>query len=262
MNNCCEYLRRFDLFSTLPSEALNAIASNFTQSFFPENMTIVKQGQAVDHVLYIVSGSAKVVIESKHNRQCIFGLLKAGDIHAGPYLFFANPSTVSVVTMEPVNCFIQSREDFMRMIQAFPQIKDVVYQNVMERMWEGFYRIQQPKAHHPPPEAGGDRMPELVRQALACIDTHYKEAITLDCVSKKIGVSRCHLSRLFNRHTGMSFNTYLNRRRIEAAKEMMATGDMNATEAGFSVGYNDMSYFSRVFKRIEGISPSTFRKTS
>jgi AraC-like DNA-binding protein len=53
----------------------------------------------------------------------------------------------------------------------------------------------------------------------------------------------------------------LNRKRVAAAKEMLRSEDMNISEAGFAVGYNDLSYFSRVFRSIEGISPSDFRKS-
>jgi two-component system response regulator YesN len=53
----------------------------------------------------------------------------------------------------------------------------------------------------------------------------------------------------------LSFKQYLNRKRIEAAKELLAQREYNITEVGYAVGFNDASYFSRVFREVEGCSP-------
>lgn len=103
-------------------------------------------------------------------------------------------------------------------------------------------------------------VPKAIRKAIQQIDEHYHEAMTLDAVASHAGISRYHFSRLFKSCTGCSFKNYLNRRRIEAAKHLIRSEGLNASEAAFRVGYSDLSYFSRIFKRLEGVPPSVFRK--
>jgi AraC-like DNA-binding protein len=103
-------------------------------------------------------------------------------------------------------------------------------------------------------------LPKAIRKALQLIDAHYHEALTLDAVAGRAGLSRYHFSRLFKACTGAAFKTYLNRRRIEAAKRLMQAEGLNVSEAAFRVGFSDLSHFSRQFKRLEGVPPSVFRK--
>jgi AraC-like DNA-binding protein len=103
-------------------------------------------------------------------------------------------------------------------------------------------------------------LPKAIRKALQLIDAHYHEALTLDAVAGRAGLSRYHFSRLFKACTGAAFKTYLNRQRIEAAKRRMQAEGLNVSEAAFRVGFSDLSHFSRQFKRLEGVPPSVFRK--
>ena len=73
-------------------------------------------------------------------------------------------------------------------------------------------------------------------------------------------MSRYHFSRIFAKKTGFSFKQYLNRKRIEAAKALMRGKGLNVSETGLAVGFNDVSYFSRLFRKVEGITPTRFRK--
>jgi YesN/AraC family two-component response regulator len=166
-----------------------------------------------------------------------------------------------VVAKRPTVCLVQKREDFLSMLDTYPYLKDFFYRCALERMREGYHSLLGNKVLNLNNQQHCNRIPKCVRQAISYVDSHYKESVSLDDIAEKIGMSRFHLSRLFNRHAGKSFRTYLNQIRIKAAKEMMLSEDVNVSEAGFAVGYNDLSYFSRVFRSIEGISPSAFRKT-
>ena len=92
------------------------------------------------------------------------------------------------------------------------------------------------------------------------IEENLEKPLTLGEVSKEAGMSRFHFSRAFKAKTGISFKEHLNRKRIEAAKNLMKNEGMNVTEACFSVGFNNHSYFCRVFRRLEGIPPSSYRR--
>jgi len=73
-------------------------------------------------------------------------------------------------------------------------------------------------------------------------------------------VSENHLSRIFRRELGISPWDYLNRYRIKQAKELLTNTQDSITSVALRVGFNDPAYFSRVFRKQVGQSPSTFRK--
>jgi two-component system response regulator YesN len=100
----------------------------------------------------------------------------------------------------------------------------------------------------------------LVKQASAFIQQNYTRSFSLEELSKEIGVSKSYLSRIFKTDTGISLWDYLNRYRIQKAKELLLLTDKNITAIADDVGYEDVSYFGRVFREIAGCSPRVFRQ--
>jgi two-component system response regulator YesN len=70
------------------------------------------------------------------------------------------------------------------------------------------------------------------------------------------------LGSFFKRESGLSFSEYLNKVRIEKAKELLKDPKFNITEVAFEVGYEDSQYFCRIFKKSEGISPRQYQRTN
>ena len=99
----------------------------------------------------------------------------------------------------------------------------------------------------------------LIHQAKAYIKAHHAEKITLQQVADHCGVSQWHLSKMLNRHLEKNFYDLLNSARIRSAKELMEDPAMHLGEISAQVGYNDTAHFSRVFKRLEGITPCEYR---
>lgn len=94
------------------------------------------------------------------------------------------------------------------------------------------------------------------------IEENLEKPLTLGEVSGEAGMSRFDFSRAFKAETGISFKEHLNRKRIEAAKNLMKDEGINVTEACFSVGFNNHSYFCRVFRKLEGVTPSSYRRSA
>lgn len=101
----------------------------------------------------------------------------------------------------------------------------------------------------------------LVDAALKYVQEHYYEDITLPIVAHKIGITPTYLSTLFNRTLNCKFIDYLNKIRIDHACSYFYDSKIKTYEVAFKVGFNDEKYFSHVFKRITGKSPSEYRKT-
>ncbi|MGG3836871.1 AraC family transcriptional regulator [Paenibacillus thiaminolyticus] len=112
-------------------------------------------------------------------------------------------------------------------------------------------------------DGSGSRQEEMkeasIYEALSYIHEHYDRPITCSSVAQTIGFNRSYFSTLFRRSTGWGFSEYVNRIRIEKAKEHLLTSDMTLQQIATKVGYASGLYLSRKFKQAIGISPGEFR---
>jgi two-component system response regulator YesN len=100
----------------------------------------------------------------------------------------------------------------------------------------------------------------VIRQAVSYIKEHFREELTLDDVAQAVHFSPFYVSRLFKEELGMNFIEYLTRIRIDEAKRMLLETNRTVSEIAVSVGYQDPSYFTKVFKKTEGRTPTQFRQ--
>ena len=100
----------------------------------------------------------------------------------------------------------------------------------------------------------------VIAKARAFIDRNFNRDLTLEDVSREVHVSPYYFSKLFKEQTGENFINYLTLKRIETAKQLLRDGRLNVKNICSEVGYNDPNYFSRLFKRFEGVTPTEFRE--
>ena len=98
-----------------------------------------------------------------------------------------------------------------------------------------------------------------LQKAVIYINNNYMTRITRDKVAKEACSSRNHFSREFKKIFGCTYKDYINKLRIEKARELLKTSGISITEAAFSVGYPDLTNFERVFKKIVGCTPREFK---
>ena len=99
----------------------------------------------------------------------------------------------------------------------------------------------------------------IVKNALKYMEANYKEKLTLSEVAEKTYVSQWHLSKLLNKHTEKSFSELLNSIRIDAAKELLKDPSLRIGDISEEVGFVDIAHFSRVFKKMTGVSANEYR---
>ena len=92
------------------------------------------------------------------------------------------------------------------------------------------------------------------------LDEHYTEKIALDDLSEHFFINKFYLSKIFRKTYGTTVNNYLISKRITRAKQLLRFTDMTVDEIGAAVGMADANYFSRMFRKVEGISPREYRK--
>lgn len=134
-----------------------------------------------------------------------------------------------------------------------------------EEKAEGQETVGQQEQGHEPEKGEGKSKEDsaassfIVKNALAYIEENYREHLTLGDVAEHTYVSQWHLSKLLNRHTGQNFSEILNTARIQHAKELLKDPSLRIGDVAEAVGFIDIAHFSRVFKKIEGISANEFR---
>ena len=103
------------------------------------------------------------------------------------------------------------------------------------------------------------RVSPVVERALRYIADKYSSYLSLETIASNILVNPSHLSRTFKKETGVGITDYIARLRVEKAKELLAFTDMLAYEIAEAVGFKDSTYFSFVFKKTTGVSPTDFK---
>ena len=92
------------------------------------------------------------------------------------------------------------------------------------------------------------------------LDEHYTDKISLDDLAERFFINKFYLSKIFKETYGTTVNNYLISKRITRAKQLLRFTDMTVEEIGVAIGMGDANYFSRMFRKVEGSSPSEYRK--
>ncbi|MGP4040086.1 helix-turn-helix domain-containing protein [Gracilibacillus sp. D59] len=100
----------------------------------------------------------------------------------------------------------------------------------------------------------------VLLQAKDYIEAYYQKNITLEEVAEAVGLSSYYLSKLFKEHFQITFVEYLTQTRLIKAKDLLLDDRKSLKEIALTIGYKDPNYFSRVFKKETGLSPSEYRK--
>ncbi|MDF2540544.1 MAG: response regulator [Herbinix sp.] len=100
----------------------------------------------------------------------------------------------------------------------------------------------------------------MINQAINFIEYHYAEDISLDDVAKELSISKHYLCSAFKKETGENMSLFINKLRIEKAKQMLLERDAKIKEVYEKVGYANQQYFSKVFKKITGMTVIEYKE--
>jgi AraC-like DNA-binding protein/ligand-binding sensor protein len=101
--------------------------------------------------------------------------------------------------------------------------------------------------------------PPVIVRAKEFIAAHQAEDLTLAQVAKAVNTSTFYFCKIFRRLTGLNFTDYVSRVRVEKAKNLLLNRNLRVSEIAFEVGFQSLTHFNRVFKRILGMSPTRYR---
>lgn len=101
---------------------------------------------------------------------------------------------------------------------------------------------------------------QIIEEGINIIENNYGENLSLNDICNKIAVSKNYFCYLFKREVGISPWTYLTQIRLKYAKRLLETTDLKTYEIAFKVGYDNPSYFSKIFKKTEDMTPNEYRE--
>src|SRR6266700_2788786 len=103
-------------------------------------------------------------------------------------------------------------------------------------------------------------LPSMVKEAVTYIRFNIDQPLSLNRIAETLGVHPSYLSRTFKKELGMTLTEYINKLRIEEAKYLLDHSNESVATIALSVGYNDPNYFSKVFTKLEHVTPKNYRK--
>lgn len=140
---------------------------------------------------------------------------------------------------------------FLNKINDFQSVDDLTYwlSGILARFTDCVFNLKD------------NRHIDVIYKAIDYIKHNYMKKVSLEDVASHVFLSASYFSKVFNDGMGYSFSNYLNKVRIDAAKGLLKDKSLPLVEVSNLVGYEDQSYFSKVFKKITGMTPGRYRES-
>lgn len=101
----------------------------------------------------------------------------------------------------------------------------------------------------------------IIKKSIHYINTYYNQNITLGMVADHIKLNSAYFSSLFKKETGLNFSNYLIQLRVDKAKILLKSSNLPLVNIAIEIGFENQSYFSKVFKRVTGTTPKQYRQS-
>lgn len=149
------------------------------------------------------------------------------------------------------NCFHEMAEAYY--------LKRGGYVKRMAYLYLFFYKLTQTNAREMYYSSKESRHDAYINEALQFIEMNYSRKISIDMLSRYVGLNRSYLNAIFRESLGKTLQQYLMEYRVRKACELLENRSLRVGDVSHSVGYPDQLLFSKVFKRIQGVTPSEYR---
>lgn len=261
------------------------------ESYHQQHPQLVHLHENVLELLYIIKGTGIYIVDGQNykvsrgdliicNQATLHGentnqaisLESYSCVLTGLQLPGLPPNTLCTDTQSPVLHFDFDKipiENIMTTLHTLNNISAETYCNACQSLADALLDIVQIKMinqeQSDAPVAGLDAASashsrrEFIREVTKYLDLHYTEPITLSDLSKTFHISHHHPSHTFKSETGISPMKYIIHRRIGESQNLLMNTDMLISDICASVGFIDNSYFSTIFKKYVGLTPSEYR---
>ena len=147
--------------------------------------------------------------------------------------------------------------EIISLYESRPELYEMEILSKLQKFWQLLYHY----CHCAAPVSPADRQnQERIRQILEYIAEHYASHLYLENIAAHIGLCKSECCRLFKRYMKVSLFEFLLEYRIEQSLELLIHTNCSIVEVAEKSGFNDSNYYSKVFRKIKGCTPSGYRK--
>lgn len=149
----------------------------------------------------------------------------------------------------PTDNILKLNNHFLKNIQQIDTMETLCYklQEIVETFSDSMFRYIPTKNN------------EIIKKAMVYISQNFHSNITLEDVANHVHLHPSYFSTMFKQSIGSSFKEYINMVRIEESKRLLTNTDFSIIDIAIAIGFEDQSYFSKVFKKYTGLTPKQFR---
>lgn len=173
---------------------------------------------------------------------------------------FINGDLPSETFLTPALSYYKDLSECIRQIDLLCGTRTEAYQLAVKGLLFQFFFLlisnSQKKETAP---ASQTKSLEKMKTILKYVEEHYAERITIDDMASLTYYSRSHFMKFFKQHMGAGFTEYLNDYRLTMAERLLKSSDCSVLEVAEKSGFDNLSYFNRIFKRKYGVSPGKWR---
>lgn len=255
------------LFADLISESKQQMIMNqhklLQQSKINESIQMYKSGPSASSNSYPIELEQELITKVKTgNREDAKAILN--DLLG--YVFFAEGNSLDFVKMRSIElCSLLSRaaieggatsdsilrinNQYLKALQTTSSLDNLCFrlQETVETFTDSVFNYI--------PNKNSD----LIKKAIQYIAKNFASPISLDDVAKHVHLNPAYFSTVFKQSTGSSFKEYLNMVRIEESKRLLSNTNYSVIDIAIATGFEDQSYFSKVFKKYTGLTPKQYR---
>lgn len=254
----------------------SSLISDSYQKFFINQEKLQQQSRINESIQRYKSCTALPVAEYPYEKEKeLIARVKAKDMAKAKsllndllgYVFFAEGNDLEIIKARAIelcsllsraaieggatnNIILKMNNQFLKTLQNIQSLDDLCYklQEILEAFTENMFDYIPEKNH------------ELIKKAILYISQHFTENLTLEEAAGHVHLNPAYFSSVFKQSTGSSFKEYLNMVRIEESKRLLANTDYTIIDIAVAAGFEDQSYFSKVFKKYTGLTPRQYRQ--
>lgn len=183
----------------------------------------------------------------------------SGDVAAEKYLLPLQSGRLGLpMRLTPADWGYDWAANCLHQAEEFNRLKDVGYELCIKGELLLFLAALVGRQGGLPPADNADT--QRLKTVLQLVNDHYQEDISIDRAAAACGCSASHFMRWFKKMTGQSFTVFLNEHRLNEAAALLTSGDDTVLAVAERCGFDNLSYFNRVFKRKFGMTPREYRE--
>lgn len=190
-------------------------------------------------------------------------LLETGEADLCTLKYFApllNDKHAVPVIVRPRDSWYHPFDQSMTSILMCDTSNEGAELDIKANLYWMFFHLYNNRLMNVTPNIAEDKQQYTVRRALEYIRAEYMNDISVEKIAKHCGYSEFYMMKLFKKYTGESCVDYLNNYRLTVAGRQLRDTDDDIASVAYAVGFNNVSYFNRLFKRQYGMTPKDFRK--